>query len=103
MITALIILCILVGFYRWLKADRKYKQARTKALKKPDKPAHEPDDTEYTVRIKKYKKLNRVQWMGSGSWKYWEEDRPEGYIPQTYEYNHQKRDGIDYLVVIEES
>ena len=103
MITALVFLCVLIAIYRWLKADRKYKQARTKALKKPDKPAHEPDDTEYTVRIKKHQKLNRVQWIGSGRWKYWEEVRPMGYIPQTYEFKHEKRDGTDYLIVVEDS
>jgi hypothetical protein len=102
MITCIIFICVLIAAFKWIKADRKYKEAQVKAMEeKPEEP--EFDDTEYTIKIPKDKKLNRVQWYGSGSWKYWEDDRPAGYKAQTYEYTHQKRDGIDYLTVIEES
>jgi hypothetical protein len=103
MITAIIIICVLIAILRWIKTDRKYKEAQVKAMT-PEQPKEpERDDTEYTIKIPKDKKLNRVQWYGSGTWKYWEDDRPAGYQAQTFEYSHQKRDGVDYLTVIEES
>lgn len=100
MITAILILCVIIALIKWIKADRKYKEAKIKAM---DTPGPVPNDTTRTVRIKKRKKLNRIQWMGDGRWKYWVEDRPDGYIPQTYEYDHKKPDGVDYLVIVEDS
>lgn len=104
MITAIIFLCLLIGLIKWLKTDREYKKTQINSMNRgPQQDEEEPNDTEYTVRIRRDKKLNRVQWNGDGDWLYWEDYREPGYIPQTYEYSHKKRDGVDYLVVIEES
>ena len=103
MITFLIIVFAAIAIIRWVNSDRKYKEAQTRAMTPQKKEEPEVDDTEYTVHIAKDKKLDRVQWIGDGTWKYWDVDRPSDYKAQTYEYNHKKRNGVDYLIVIEDS